>query len=974
MYSNLYLKSNYSLLSSLISIDKLIAFAVSKKIKTLAICDSELYYVMEFYKKAKKAGIKAIVGLDLVYEEGHILLYAKNYEAYLALSKLATIKEDEKITKEILKQNNQDLIAILPFDSLNYYEELKEVYEELFLGFSDKKEEQKAKNYDQNVVFISETRYLYANDREYLKYLYMIRDGKTITDDFYYERFDKHYLSYEEVLDVSSSRGINNTNLIADLCNLEISKSNDLLPVYDSKYRSEDYLKELAIKGLSLRKKKSKIYQERLLHELEVINEMGFADYFLICYDFIKYAKKEGILVGPGRGSVGGSLVAYATGITDIDPIEYDLLFERFLNKDRITMPDIDTDFPDIYRDQVIDYVREKYGEKKVSSIITFGTLGAKQVIRDLARVLNIKTEYVDRLSKIIKFSNDSIKSYYQESSEFKDIIDSDEKLGLLYKIAKKIENFPRHSSIHAAGIVMSNKDLDEVIPLVKAYDNYLTAYTLEYLEDLGLLKMDFLGIKNLSIIMNILADIKKYEGNDLKFIDIPLEDKKVNELFSRGDTLGIFQFESEGMRNFLRKLKPSSFADIISAIALFRPGPAANIDTFIKRKYKEEKIEYLDKSLEKILESTYGIIVYQEQIMQIASKFSSFTMIEADILRRAMSKKDKEELVLLEDKFIKGAVAKGHDLELAKEVYDLILKFANYGFNKSHSVAYAIVAYKMAYLKANYPKYFFSNLLTSIISNQKKTKDYLDEAKRLKLKVLKPDIVKSSYFYSIEDEGLRFPLAAISGIGAITAKEIAEKDLSNLDLFETFTMLQSRNVSKDIFEKLILAGAFDDFDYNRKTLIENLDKILNYASLAKDLDKSLINKPDIDLKEEYSKYELMSNELKLFGFYLSDHPSISFKEKYRVIDLYNLEKHFNKTVDSIAIVDYIKTIKTKKDEDMSFVRASDNTGSAEYILFPKTHQRFAVEKGDLILVKGRVEKRLDKFQIIVENLKKISY
>lgn len=975
MYNNLYLKSNYSLLSSLISIDELISFAVSKKIKNLCICDEELYYVMEFYTKAKKAGIKAIIALEVPYEEGHLLLYAKNNDAYLGLAKLASLKDQGPLTKENFKEYSSNLIAVLPFDSLNYYEELKEVFEELFIAFSDKNEEAKAVNYTNDVVFISETRYLYSEDREYLKYLYMIRDSKTIADDYYYPRFDKHYLSYEEVLDLSSSRGISNTNLIADSCNVTIEKQDDLLPLYEEgKYNSNQYLKELALKGLKLRGKSNEAYQERLLKELKVISRMNFSDYFLICYDFIKYAKNEGILVGPGRGSAGGSLVAYAIGITEIDPLKYGLLFERFLNEDRVSLPDIDTDFPDIYREQVIDYVKEKYGQDKVASIITFGTLGTKQVIRDLARVLKANERYVERLSKIVKDPNQSIKKYYDNSSEFKDLINADEKFQLLYKIALKIENFPRHISVHAAGIVVSRKKLQDVLPLVKHSANYLTAYALEYLEDLGLLKMDFLGIKNLSIIMQILEDLQENEKVDLKFADIPLEDKNVIKLFGRGDTLGIFQFESIGMRKFLRNLKPNSFEEIVSAIALFRPGPVDNIASFIKRKNKEEEATYLDPTFESILKETYGIIVYQEQIMQIAVSFSNFSMTEADILRRAMSKKDKKELESLEKKFVDGAVFKKKDPKLAQEVYDLILKFANYGFNKSHSVAYAIVAFKMAYLKANYPKYFFKNILASSISNVVKTKEYLEEARRLNLKILGPDIFKSSAVYEVEEEGLRFPLSAIKGIGGITAKEIELKEKDLQDIFKTFTSLLSKNVGKEVFTNLIYSGAFDSYNYTKRTLIENLDNILNYANLAKDLDESLINKPKLKNFPEYSKAELMNKELELYGFYLSDHPSLYFKKKYSAIDLVDLEKYFNKVVDTIVIVEKLKEIKTKNNDPMSFMTGSDNTSSAEYVLFPKVYERFKLEEGNLVIIKGKVEKRLDKYQIIVENLKEVDY
>lgn len=977
MYSNLYLKTNYSLLSSLISIGELVSFASDNKIDTLAVCDDNLNSAMDFYKACKKEGIKAVIGLDTRYKDGHILLYAKNHEGYLNLVKLVTLLEDRELEFEDLKSYQNNLIAIIPYDSLLYYEELSSIYKDYYLGFSDKIEEQKLLNYSSNVVYINETRCLTYNDREYLKYLYMIRDAKTIASEVSYDLNNKHYFTYEEAQEKSSSKGLRASLEISSSCNVDFVKDEHLMPVFENKMNdSSKYLKELSIKGLELRLKGkvSDKYKERLLKELAVIDKMGFPDYFLITYDYIKYAKKEGILVGPGRGSAGGSLVAYCLGITDIDPFEYDLLFERFLNIERVSMPDIDTDFPDNKRDQVIKYVAAKYGNKKVAGIITYGTLAARQVLRDCAKVLNASTNLVERLCRIIpSASSAKLEYYYQNDRAFKDIVDSDEKMSLLYKIALKLEGFPRHSSVHAAGIVISRKDLDEVIPLVKSNDMYLTAYTLNYLEDIGLLKMDFLGIKNLSTIMNIIEEINEKEKIILNFNDIPLASKEVNSLFSRGDTLGIFQFESEGMRAFLKNLKPSSFDEVVDAIALFRPGPSENIPLYIARKEGKVKIDYPDPSLETILKATNGIIIYQEQIMQIAHEFAGFTMAEADILRVAMSKKKKELLESYQKKFIDGAIALGHDQDVSKNLFDLIMKFAGYGFNKSHSVAYSIVAFRMAYLKAHYPKYFFSNLLSSTIGNSKKTSEYLAEAKRLDIKILAPDITKSSSSYLATSEGIRFPISSINGIGAITAKAISEKKGKYKDIYDCFAHLSASGVNKKMFEDMIYVSCFKSFSFNNQTLINNLDKILNYANLIKDLDESLITKPEIDHSEEYSKEFLMSKEKEIFGFYLSNHPAVNYKEKYRVIDLIEIEKHFNKTVDSIILVENKKIIKTKKGDEMSFLIGSDNTSSIDYTLFPEQHKRFSTVQGDILLIKGKVEKRMDKYQIIVQNIKKLN-
>ena len=503
------------------------------------------------------------------------------------------------------------------------------------MGYPNKLEEKEALTISKKVVYVRKNLYINENDKEYLKYLYMIRDSKTISDDTNYE-IDNYNLNIKDIYEYTSNENLFNTNRIADMCNLEFPESEILLPIYPvtNGLSSFEYLKELSSFGLSKRLggKVRESYVKRLEYELDIINKMGFSNYFLVVYDFIKYAKKNKILVGPGRGSGAGSLVCYSLGITDIDPLEYDLLFERFLNPERVTMPDIDTDFPDKYRDQVIDYVVSKYGKKRVSGIVTFGTLAAKQALRDVARVLNIPNYQIDMVSRRIPgFTKLKLIDFYKEDKEFKNLIDGDSKLTLMFKVASFIEGYPRHTSSHAAGIIMSKVDLDSVVPLTVSDGMYLTGYTMEYLEELGLLKMDFLGLKTLTTIMNIISSIKEYENVEIDFNNIPLDDKNVLELFSKALTVGIFQFESEGMKNFLRKLKPNSFEDIFAAIALFRPGPAGNIDSYIRRKHGEEEITYIDDSLKDILKNTYGIIIYQEQIMQIAVKLAGYSLGEAD-------------------------------------------------------------------------------------------------------------------------------------------------------------------------------------------------------------------------------------------------------------------------------------------------------------------------------------------------------
>ena len=979
MYTNLYIKTNYSLLSSLVKIDDLISIAKNKQVKSLAICDNDMTSTMLFYKSCIKNDIKPIIGLDLNYNNGHILLYAKDYKGYLTLVKLSTIKSSRDITIDDLKEYNSNVVVIIPYDSIHLFTELKNLFIDLFVGYSNKEEENDIKDKYDNIVFINKVLYIKKEQSKYLKYLLMIRDNKTVLDDIEFK--DNHnYLLDDEIYSLSSNKGLNNTNVISDMCNLNFPKSKLLLPIYKTKDNldSTSFLKELSIKGLNKRLNGNitSEYKQRLIYELQIIDKMGFSNYFLVVYDFIKYAKKNNILVGPGRGSAGGSLVAYSLGITDIDPIHYNLLFERFLNPERVTMPDIDTDFPDIYRDQVIEYVKAKYGEKNVAGIITFGTIGPRLAIRDVSRILNIPNHEVDLLCKFIpNVTKEKLSDFYRNNSEFRNIILSDEKLKLMYEIATTIETFPRHTSMHAAGIVMSEKPLDEVIPLVKNNDIYLSGYSMEYLEGLGLLKMDFLGLKNLTTIMNIINDIEKGENIKIDFSNIPLDDKDAISVFTKADTSGIFQFESVGMRNFLRKLKPTSFEDIFAAIALFRPGPAVNIDSYIRRKHNEEKIEYLHPNLKSILRPTYGIIIYQEQIMQIASLMAGYTLGESDILRRAMSKKKLEVLQKEETKFIDGCLNRGYDYETSKKVFDLILNFANYGFNRAHSVAYSIIAYKMAYLKVKYPKYFFASLLTSVIGSQSKTKEYITEARRYNIEILLPDINLSESFYKVEEKGIRFPLSNIKNIGSITCHEITKaRNVNSTDIFESISAIIKKNINKKTIENLIDSSCFSSFGYNINTLHYNLDNIINYATLIKDLDPSLVLKPDIEVQDELSKEILMANERELFGFYLSSHPTTTYKSKTQVLDLNQIENNFNKTVNTIILVEKIKITTTKKGENMAFVTGSDETTMADFTLFPKIFSKYEdIKKSDILLVKGRIEKRLDKYQIIVSDLKKLS-
>lgn len=978
MFTSLYVKTNYSLLSSLVSIDNLILYAVEHKLSALAICDDNMTSTKIFYDKCIKNNIKPIIGLDLKYNNSNILMYAKSFTGYQSLIKLSTISSERDITITDLETYNNDVVVVLPYKDFALYNELTRLYNNLYIGVLNKIEEKESYKVTKNVVFINKVLYLNKKHEKYLKYLFMIRDSKTIADEVTFKD-NYNYMLLSDAISLVSNETLNNTNVIADMCNLELSKRDDLLPVYDTNIDSNQYIVKLSVAGLNKRLggNVSDIYKKRLIYELDVIKRMGFSNYFLVVYDFIKYAKKNNILVGPGRGSAAGSLVAYSLGITEIDPIKYDLLFERFLNPERVSMPDIDTDFPDIYRNSIIEYVRNKYGEKRVSGIITFGTMAAKLVLRDVGRVLNIPPKTIDTLcKKIPTVTKDKLKDFYDRDENFRNIINSSDKLILLYEISTLIEGFPRHISTHAAGVVMSRIDLDRIIPLVRNDDMYISGYTMEYLEELGLLKMDFLGIKNLTTIMNIIADIESSLGIKINFSDIPLDDPDALKLFETADTCGIFQFESEGMKNFLRKLRPNTIYDIFAAIALFRPGPAVNIDSYIRRKHGLEQVTYLDPCLEGILSSTYGIIIYQEQIMQIANVMAGFSYGEADILRRAMSKKKLDLLKGEEIRFIEGSVTRGHKEEDAKRVFDLILNFANYGFNKSHSVSYAIVAYKMAYLKAKYPKFFFSNLLSSVIGSEVKTIEYINEARKLGINVILPDINRSTNKYEVVDNGILFPLSNIKNVGIVTCKDIINSRSDGFsDIYDCFSKILSRNVNKSTLEALIDVSCFDSFGYNKKTLYYNLDNLINYATLTKDLEPDLVIKPDIEIMDEFSKGELLSNEKASLGFYLSSHPTTIYKSRIsNVVNLVDIRNYFGKRVELLVMIDKVRVVNTKNNDRMAFYLASDDTAQADLTLFPKAYEKYKdIDKGEIVLVKGEVQRRFDKYQIIVNEIKRIN-
>ena len=965
MYTPLYIKTDYTLLSSLIKIDELILKLKKLGITSCGICDDNLYGTMEFIHKCKKNNIKPIIGLDL----NNILLFAKSSTGYYNLVKIETYKNFDKLDMDILKKYSKDIICICfnreDYNSYNFFSHI-------FIGVNNKKNEELFK--DLETVYINKTLYLDSALYKYLPYVFMIRDGKKLSDGIEFNYQNNYLYSYDELTDLVSIKSLNNTLVISDMCEISLKKE-----LYMPKYDVEDskkYLEKLSYAGLRkrLNGNVSSIYLERLKYELDVIISMNFEDYFLVVYDFIKYAKTHDILVGPGRGSAAGSLVSYCLGITEVDPIKFNLLFERFLNKDRITMPDIDTDFPDNKRDEVINYVIDKYGKDKVCSIITFGTLGGRACVRDVGRVLSCNPKYIDIICKKIPFKG-TLKELKKSDKEINLLIENDSKLKTLYNIVNLIEGVKRHTSVHAAGIVISKETISNIVPVKNNDGINLTEYTMDYLEEQGLIKMDFLGIKNLSIIDNVLKDIEINTGKKIDFNKIPFDDKEVMRLFSTGDTTGVFQFESEGMRRFLRDLKPDTFMDLCDAIALFRPGPAASIPSYIKRKEGKEKITYLDPCLQNILKPTKGIIIYQEQIMQIARDYASYTLSEADILRRAMSKKKFDVLKREEEKFIDGSIKNGHDKDTSKKLFDLILAFAGYGFNKSHSVSYGIIAYRMAYLKRYYPKEFYSNLLSGVIGSEEKTLEYLNEVKKLGIKILPPDINLSlSNKYIVKDNNLLFPLSGIRNVGSVIGNYIISKREDGFkDIYDFLIKTSDKTNNRRVLESLIYSHAFDKF-YNIKTLIDNLDNILNYVDLSSGLDESFLEKPVIKNDKDLDIDDILEHEKEVFGFYLTSHKTEKYKLNDKVLDVSILTKYINKNIDIIVMIDKIKEVTTKKKDTMAFIESSDNTGSITIVMFPDTYDLYKTfKKGDIIKINGKVERRYDKYQVVLNSALKLN-
>ncbi len=1020
-FVNLYTQTEYSLLGSNIAIKDLPTKAKEKNYDALGIADTNnMHGVVKFYNACVENGIKPIIGLRLslfsdYYKDNALLIYAKNNDGYRNLLKITTIKatSEKDITLDDIKELLTDVVVILPSDEnelvrsyassnfdvmqqkLKQYKALEENKNlSLYLGLDVQTKDNKymlgdlvyfARQNRITPVAIRKTSYYESDDYDVYRVLRSVDMGSKLYEGS--EKEENEYLIDSILLSDMFRKFpelITETEEIKNICNVTLEFGNYHMPKYligdDKDINVDELLKDLAITGLKKRLTMDKIevkeyqlYLDRLQYELDIINKMGFSDYFLIVYDFVKYAKKEGILVGPGRGSGPGSLVAYSLGITEINPIKFNLLFERFLNPERVSMPDIDTDFPDDAREKVIRYMKDRYSEKRVAHICTFGTYGPRLAIRDIARVLGLKDIYLDAIISHIPSQASSITDVIKQDVEFERTIQGNETIENVVNIAKKMENLPRNLSVHAAGIIMADMDLDCYTPLSTGINGiYQTQFEAGDLEKLGLVKIDFLGIRNLTIITKVLNK-KGITGRDmLNIYRLPLNDKAVYQMISSGNTDGLFQLESGGMRKTIMDLKASSFNDIVDAIALYRPGPMEMIPTFINRKFGKEKITYLHPLLEPILKDTYGVIVYQEQILEIAKTFAGFSLGEADILRRAVSKKKEELLASQQEKFISGAISKGFSEDIAKAIYDLILKFANYGFNKSHSVSYAMVSYEMAYLKCRYLKEFMAVLLSYSLGRINAIKGYIKELAKNKIKVEVPDINNSSTDFNISGDVIYYSLLGINGVGEVASREIINEREKN-GLYKDYDDFIARTkdfLTRKVVESLIYAGALDSFGLTRKTMILEYDKSLNLASYG-NLFKDELKARDFDT-EEFSFVEISNLEKSVLGFNLKYDIFKQYgylKNKYHGINIASLE--VGKISNVLFVLDRVKTIKTKKGDDMAFISMSDDTATIEGTVFSKAFLEYGdyLVPGKMLVGSGKVETRNNKKQFVLDKL-----
>lgn len=933
----LKITTEYSLLKSLIKLPDLISFLLENNIKECAICDENLNGFMDFYLKCKENNIKPIIGLDTVYESMHIYVYAKNYLGYQELLKIDYLKDNMNLSY----LENSNLLVIIPFKSIDIYEKLK-YKDNIYIGFCNDIEKNNALLISDKIVYVDNVRCLFKKDISYLKYLKMLNDNFVYNDNAYYK--------------TSSFEDIQTTYEFSKQINLEIPFDKKYIPKYNNSDNNYEYLKKLCILGLNKRfnGKVSNKYKERILYELDVINKMGFVDYFLIVYDYVLYAKKNDIFVGPGRGSAAGSLVSYSLGITNIDPIKYDLLFERFLNINRKKMPDIDIDFESDKRINMIEYVKNKYGFDKVAVGLTFNNYKAKLILRDLAKLLKVDSNVFDKFIKNIN-SSLSLKENYQ-NEKVKKYIEMYSELKNLYDISYHLEGLKKNTSTHAAGVIISSEKLGKIIPISNEDGTLKTGIEMPYLEKMGLLKMDFLALEKLNIISKVSKKIKNFNINN-----IPLDDKKTLKIFYDADTDDIFQFESSYAKSVLDKLKITSFNELIVSLALVRPGANKQIDEYLKN--KKEGIN-LTGDLADILGSTYGTIIYQEQVMKIFEKIGGYSLFEADDIRVAISKKKEDIINAQHDKFVSGGIKNGYTKEFLEKLFNKIKEFGGYGFNKSHSVAYALVSYQMAYLKANYPKEFMFYLLENN-KDISKCEKILSSLKNSGYKLLKPNIHYSIDKYAEKKGYILLPLNIIRGLNDdIISKIIRVRENGFNDIFDFFVKTNSF-LNKETYLILIKSGALDIFKINKQTMIKNIDVILNYASIYSDG----LGKPILIKYPEYDEATLREFEILSYGMYITNHPCSKYKD---VIKVENIKNYLFKNINMVLLIKSIRTIKDKNGGEMAFLECEDETGKVNLTMFSSLYAKNNdLKANELIIVNVKVSKRFDKLNVLVNNIKR---
>lgn len=1024
-FVHLYVKSGYSLYESINTIEDLVKKSHEQGFNALALTDEHvLFGAISFYKMCKKYNIKPIIGMttyvtmDDQSREPCILL-AKNNQGYQQLIYLSTFLniEQKNLTFNHLKRYTNDLIGILPvstsrlaylllestYDSAKKFVHMwKSLFkqDDFYLGIEDYNQQRERVIHEPlkvfhemtntSVVAIQDVRYIEAGDVYAYDCLQAMKHGKRWSNAQIDVNNQYRYLrSKEEMEQIFApfwSDVLQETVRIAEKCNVSFNFKHRYIPSYPvpEERDANAYLAEICWENV--RRKYREItpeIKERLSHELNIIKEMGFSDYFLIVWDFISFAKQNDILVGPGRGSSSSSIVAYVLDITEVDPLEHNLLFERFLNPERVTMPDIDIDFSDHRRDEVIRYVRDKYGEEHVAQIITFGTFAPRSALREVIKTLGIDKQDEWFIMKHIPVQgNKSIRQYVRERPALKDYIKQSERLQLLFSVATKLEGLPRHISTHAAGIVLSDEPLIEHVPLtLGSGETKLTQFAMDDLEAIGLLKIDLLGLRNLSLLERIVATIRKQEKKQIRLFQIPSNDEKTFKLLQRGRTNGIFQLESRGMKRVLQELKPSTFEDIVAVNALYRPGPMDYIPVYIRRKHGKEQIVYPHENLKPILKSTYGVLVYQEQIMQIVYRMASFTYGEADILRRAISTKQEQLMQDQKEKFIKGCLQNGYEQSVAEEIFSWILKFSDYGFPKSHATAYSKISYELSYLKAHYPAYFFAELLSTVMNQPDKTSEYIKEARQMDISILPPSINNSFGKYTVIDQQIQMGLQTIKGIGYQTVREIirARKKGPFKDLFDFCLRVSLQVVNRPAIEKLILAGAFDEMYSNRASLLASLEQAMEQGELFGDfVDQASLFQHDIQLKssyvemEDFTQIQKLTNEKELLGLYVSSHPLAEYREQLTIrhfIPISQLRGYLKRGVIKCAcIIQKVKSIRTKRGDEMAFLQLSDETGDIQAVVFPDVYRqkKWLFEKEQIIWMTGEVDERNGRLQIVI--------